>query len=233
MQPDFWLQRWQTHQIGFHRDTPLPLLLKHWPELGLETGSQVFVPLCGKSLDMLWLAEQGHRILGVELSQLAITQFFDERGLSPKTKQSPFGTHYCADAWEIICGDAFTLSPEILQYCAGVYDRGAMIALPPKMRETYIATAWSRLPVGCQGLLVTLEYPQAEKNGPPFSVEETEVRQQFADIYTVELLERRNILKNEPKFQAEGITALHTSIYRILRHNAFLPQEENVPTRGG
>jgi len=115
MQPDFWHQRWQTNQIGFHRDTPLPLLLAHWPGLGLKTGSQVFVPLCGKSLDMVWLAEQGHRVLGVELSKLAITQFFDERRLSPETRQSPFGTHYSAGAWELICGDAFAISSEILQ----------------------------------------------------------------------------------------------------------------------
>jgi len=217
MQPDFWQQRWHNNQIGFHRDTPLPLLVKHWPALGLETGSQIFVPLCGKSLDMVWLVEQGHRVLGVELSQLAITQFFNERGLEPETRQSPFGTHYFAGAWEIICGDAFTLLPEVLENCAGVYDRGAMIALPPEMRKTYIATTWSRLPVGCQGLLVTLEYPQAQKSGPPFSVKETEIRQHFSDRCTVELLERRDILKNEPKFQAEGVTALHTSVYQLRR----------------
>jgi len=217
MQPDFWQQRWQTNQIGFHRDTPLPLLVKYWSVLGLETGSQVFVPLCGKSLDMLWLAEQGHRVLGVELSELAITQFFDERGLSPDTRQSPFGTHYFAGAWEIICGDAFALSPKVLQDCVGVYDRGAIIALPPEMRKIYVATTWSRLPADCRGLLVTLEYPQPEKNGPPFSVEEAEVRQRFEDICIVELLERRDILKNEPAFQAEGVSTLHTSVYRIRK----------------
>jgi len=217
MQPEFWHQRWQTDQIGFHRDTPLPLLLKHWPTLGLTEGSRVLVPLCGKSLDMVWLAEQGHRVLGVELSELAITRFFDERGLAPEISQSGFGTHYRAGAWEIICGDAFALSTELLQDCAGVYDRGALIALPPHMRERYAATTWARLPAGCQGLLVTLEYPQAEKSGPPFSVEESEVRQRFAGRYEVELIERRDILKHEPGFQVEGVTALNTSVYRMQR----------------
>jgi len=217
MQPDFWHQRWQSNQIGFHRDAPLPLLVAHWPALGLSKGSQVLVPLCGKSLDMVWLAEQGHRVLGVELSQLAITQFFSERGLSPEIKQSPLGMHYHAGAWEIICGDAFALSPELLQDCAGIYDRGAMIALPPGMREIYVATTWSRLPAGCRGLLVTLEYPQPEKNGPPFSVEEAEIRQRFAGMHEIQLIERRDILHNEPSFQIEGVTALHTSVYRMLR----------------
>jgi len=217
MQPEFWQHRWQTNQIGFHRDTPLPLLLAHWPALGLATGSQVLVPLCGKSLDMLWLAEQGHRVLGVELSELAITQFFSERGLEPTLTQSHAGTHYRAGAWEIICGDAFALTPEVLRDCAGVYDRGAMIALPPKMRETYMATTWFHLPAGCQGLLVTLEYPQAQKDGPPFSVEEDEVRRRFDGICEVRLIERRDILKNEPGFQAEGVTSLQTSVYRLQR----------------
>jgi len=217
MQPDFWHQRWQSNQIGFHRAAPLPLLVKHWPALCLREGSQVLVPLCGKSLDMVWLAEQGHRVLGLELSQLAIAQFFSERGLSPNITQSPLGIHYHAGAWEIICGDAFAIPQEALQDCAGVYDRGAMIALPPEMREIYATTTWKHLPAGCQGLLVTLEYPQVEKNGPPFSVEETEVRQRFAGEYETRLIERRNILCNEPSFQAEGVTALHTSVYRMLR----------------
>jgi len=219
MQPDFWHERWQSNQIGFHRDTPLPLLCTYWHTLGLAAGSRVLVPLCGKSLDMVWLAEQGHRVLGVELSELAIKQFFNERGLSPTTTQSASGTHYRAEAWEIICGDAFALPADLLQDCAGVYDRGAMIALPPEMRQTYVQTLWSRLPGGCRGLLVTLEYPQAEKNGPPFSVEEDEVMRHFDGRYAVELLERRDILKNEPSFQAEGVSALHTCVYRVQRHS--------------
>src|SRR3546814_2467047 len=81
MDPDFWQQRWRDNRIGFHRDGVLPLLEKHWPSLGLATGSRVFVPLCGKSLDMAWLAARGHRVLGVELSPLAVGQFFDENGL--------------------------------------------------------------------------------------------------------------------------------------------------------
>src|SRR5690606_3494808 len=83
MHPDFWHQRWSDQQIGFHQSTPTPLLLEHWPALGLPAGAQVFVPLAGKSLDMAWLAAQGHRVLGVELSPLAVAQFFAEHGLQP------------------------------------------------------------------------------------------------------------------------------------------------------
>ena len=93
MQPDFWHQRWADNQIGFHQSAPTPLLLKHWPALGITPGAQVFVPLAGKSLDMAWLASQGHRVLGVELSQLAVEQFFAEHDLQPGIRETKYGRH--------------------------------------------------------------------------------------------------------------------------------------------
>ncbi|WP_202845652.1 thiopurine S-methyltransferase [Luteimonas saliphila] len=217
MDADFWHDRWQTNKIGFHRDAPLPLLTQHWQSLGLREGSRVFVPLCGKSLDMVWLADQGHRVLGIELSELAITQFFDERGLSPRTHASPAGTHHVAGPWELVVGDAFAIPEELLADCAGVYDRAALIALPPDLRATYASTTWARLPAHCRGLLVTLEYPQAEKSGPPFAVGEAEVHARLGQRWQVELLERRDLLDYEPSFQAEGVSSLSTAVYRLER----------------
>ena len=217
MQPEFWHARWASGRIGFHRDAPLPLLLAHWPALALPSGSRVFVPLCGKSLDMVWLAGQGHRVLGIELSELAIAQFFEERGLAPRMHESEAGRHYVAGPYELVAGDAFAIPPALLADCAGLYDRGAMIALPPPLRERYAASAWRRLPAGCRGLLVTLEYPQAEKAGPPFSVEEAEVHARLDPDWEVALLERRDILSREPSFQEEGVTALATAAYRVER----------------
>ncbi|MHC9084383.1 thiopurine S-methyltransferase [Luteimonas sp. RIT-PG2_3] len=219
MEQGFWHQRWETGRIGFHQDRPSPLLDKHWPALALPAGSRVFVPLCGKSLDMAWLAEQGHAVLGIELSELAIRQFFDERGLSPATHASASGVHFVAGPYELICGDAFALPDTVLAGCAGVYDRAALIALPPPMRATYVDTAWHRLRPGCRGLLITLEYPQAQKDGPPFSVEAPEVRERFAADWTVDLLERRDILDREPGFVAEGVTALSTCAWRLDRRD--------------
>jgi len=217
MEPGYWHQRWRDNRIGFHRDVPPPLLVRHWPGLSLPQASRVFVPLCGKSLDMVWLAEQGHRVLGVELSTLAVEQFFDERGLAPRIHASPAGTHYAAGPWELVVGDAFAVPAGLLADCAGVYDRAALIALPPDMRATYARTAWRRLPAGCRGLLVTLEYPQAEKAGPPFSVGEAEVDALFAPEWATRLLERCDILAGEPGFRAEGVSALSTVAYRLAR----------------
>ena len=219
MQPDFWHDRWSSNRIGFHRDAPLPLLVSHWPSLDLPTGAQVFVPLCGKSLDMVWLADQGHRVLGVELSELAVRQFFDERGLTPQIHTTAAGTHHVAGRYELIVGDAFALEASVLANCMAVYDRAALIALPPDLRCTYAATAWRRLPAACRGLLVTLEYPQAEKAGPPFSVEADEVHALLDADWRIDAIERRDILAHEPGFVAEGVTALATAVYRVERRD--------------
>lgn len=217
MQPEFWHERWSSNRIGFHREAPLPLLVTHWPALELPADARVFVPLCGKSLDMLWLAERGHHVLGVELSELAVRQFFEARGLAPAIHDTAAGRHFTSGPFELIVGDAFALDAETLADCAAVYDRAALIALPADLRRTYAATAWRRLPPGCQGLLVTLEYPQAEKAGPPFSVAADEVAALLDHDWEVDIVERRDILENEPRFVADGVTALSTAVYRVLR----------------
>lgn len=215
MDANFWLQRWQEGQIGFHRNDVMPLLEKHWPSLQLPVGSRVLVPLCGKSLDMHWLAARGHRVLGVELSPLAVTQFFEEAGLEPVRTTSRYGEHFSAGPVEILLGDAFGLDPALLAEVAGVYDRAALIALPPDLRLRYRDTVYASLPAGCQGLLITLEYPQAEKAGPPFSVEQPEVGSLFAAPWRQTLLERRDILDQEPRFREEGLSALATAVYHL------------------
>lgn len=215
MDPDFWHQRWQEGRIGFHQERTTPLLEQYWSTLVLPHGSRVFVPLAGKSLDMPWLVSQGHRVLGAELSRIAIEQFFEEHSLRPTTHESRYGTHFLAGGIELICGDAFGLDADVLAGCTGVYDRAALIALPRDMREPYADALLARLPLGCRGLLVTLEYPQHEKSGPPFSVDADEIQALYGRDWQVECLERRDILAAQPGFVAEGVTRLHTSAYRL------------------
>lgn len=217
MQPDFWHDRWREGRIGFHQDKPTPLLLKHWPALDVAPGAQVFVPLAGKSLDLAWFASQGYRVFGVELSQLAVEQFFAEHGLDPVVRSSQYGRHYSAGKVELVCGDAFGLDAEALAGCGAVFDRAALIALPPDLRHRYVRELHARLPRGCRGLLVTLEYPQHEKDGPPFSVAEPEVREAYGRDWNVEVIERRDILAQQPQFAEEGVTALETVVYRLRR----------------
>lgn len=217
MQPDFWYKRWHDNQIGFHQDQPTPLMLKHWPPLGVTAGSRVFVPLAGKSLDMAWFAAQGYRVLGVELSQLAVEAFFAGQGVAPEVHESRYGRHYVAGSIEIVCGDAFGLDEAALANCDAVFDRAALIALPRPLRERYVHELYARLPKHCRGLLISLEYPQHEKDGPPFSVVEDEVRELYGRDWAVETLERRAILEQQPRFAEEGVTALDTVVYRLQR----------------
>jgi thiopurine S-methyltransferase len=217
MDPDFWHQRWREGRTGFHQDRPTPLLIEHWPMLALAPGGRVLVPLAGKSLDLLWLAALGHRVLGVELSSLAVTQFFAEHGLTPELHDSRYGRHYRVGDIELICGDVFDLDADVLADCAAVYDRAALIALPPPLRLRYARGLYARLPAGCRGLLITLEYPPHEKQGPPFSVCEAEVRHLYGRDWRVETLDRRDILAHQPGFAAEGVSALETVAYRLSK----------------
>lgn len=218
MDAGYWKQRWDDGRTGWHQDAPTPLLLKHWPSLRVAPGARVFVPLAGKSRDMLWFAAQGYRVLGVELSQLAVERFFADNGLVPERSDSRYGAHYRAGGVELICGDAFVLDAGALADCEAVFDRAALIALPPELRQRYVRELYARLPTDCRGLLVTLEYPQHEKDGPPFSVPEPEVRALYGSDWDISVMERRDILAQQPTFIEEGVTALATVAYRIERH---------------
>jgi len=220
MDADYWRNRWTEGRTGWHQDQPTPLMLKHWPTLSARPGEQVFVPLAGKTHDMRWFAAQGLRVLGVELSSLAIEQFFEESGLAPRVHTSGYGTHYEAAGIEIIHGDAFGLDRDVLAGCDLVFDRAALIALPPELRQRYAGELYAQLPARCRGLLVTLEYPQHEKAGPPFSVREDEARALYGTGWSVDVLERRDILAQQPGFVAEGVTALDTVVYRLDRRHA-------------
>jgi thiopurine S-methyltransferase len=217
MDADFWLERWRQGQTGFHLNKTTPLLAKYWPTLGLPRASRVLVPLCGKSLDMLWLAGQGHQVLGVELSPLAVEQFFAENRLVPEMRPAPAGTLYSAGSIQILCGDIFALGQADFAGCAGAYDRAALIALPASMRERYVRHVYGQLPDPCRTLLLTLEYDQGEMAGPPFAVLEEEVRTLYASWASVSVRDRRGILDKEPSFAARGLTRLDTVVYELRR----------------
>ena len=148
---------------------------------------------------------------------MAVDGFFAGHDLVPERHESRYGVHHVAGAIELIRGDAFALDAGLLSDCAGVFDRAALIALPPDMRHRYAAELYARLPEGCRGLMITLEYPQHEKDGPPFSVDEDEVRTLYERDWRIERLERRDILAAQPGFVAEGVTRLATVVYRLER----------------
>lgn len=217
MDVDFWLERWRDGRTHFHQNRVTPLLQKYWPSLLLPSDSRVLVPLCGKSLDMIWLAEQGHQVLGIELSPLATDQFFTEHNLQPNIHDSALGRHYIAGNIEIICGDIFKLDAATLAQCTGIYDRAALVALPRAMRGPYVQHVYAQLSPQYRGLLLTLDYPQDDMDGPPFSVGEDEILCLYDGHTDATTIDRRDILDKEPKFVERGLTRLDTVVYQLSR----------------
>ncbi|MCP1624398.1 thiopurine S-methyltransferase [Pseudomonas nitroreducens] len=217
MQHEFWQSRWARNEIGFHQQAVNPGLQRHWPSLEVPEESQVLVPLCGKSLDMLWLAQWGYRVLGVELAERAAVDFFVELGVTPQITQDGALRRYSYERLEILQGDFFDVTAEQVAECSGLYDRAALIALPPDLRENYAAHLQAILPRQARGLLVTLEYPQAEMDGPPFAVLANEVHGLFDEGWEVEEVERLDVLADNPKFLKRGVGCLDEVVFALRR----------------
>lgn len=215
MDKEFWLERWERAETGFHQDEINPYLQQHWRDLKLASGSVVFVPLCGKSRDMVWLRQQGHAVLGVELSPIAARDFFRENAMQPQALDS--GKFDClqADGIRLLCGDFFDLSRLELSNISAVFDRASMVALPPDMRARYVRHLASILPAGTQILLITFDYPQTEMPGPPFAVTPAEVEALYRDYAAVRLLAQHDVLDENPRFKQRGMTRLQENIFLL------------------
>lgn len=215
MDTDYWCERWAKRETGFHQNEANPNLQRFWLTLSLESGSRVFVPLCGKSRDMLWLRAQGHEVVGVEISPLAVEAFFVENGLQASvTKHGSFSIHQ-AEGFRIYCGDFFQLTSEDMAGVGAVFDRASLIALPPSTRTAYAVHMQAILASGVNTLLVTFDYPQHEMQGPPFSVNEPEVRVLYERAGEVRLLHSADILDKEPRFRDKGLTQLQEKVFLV------------------
>ena len=217
MQPEFWHDRWRTGQIGFHQSAVDRHLEQYWPDLGLAHGSRVFVPLCGKSLDLLWLCERGHSVTGVELSTVALESFCMEHGVPAKRRILDDFDIYEATQLQLFRGDLFALTPQLLGPITAVYDRAALISWVPELRAAYVKQMTALTNSGTQTLLVAMEYPQEQMNGPPFSVGADEVDRLYSRNHEIRALSRQDILANEPRLRSRGVTRLHEACYRLTR----------------
>lgn len=187
MQHEFWHQRWAAQQIGFHLESPNPLLLAHFPALLLIPGQRVLVPLCGKTVDIQWLLAQGMHVVGIELSQIAVEALFESLALTPAITQTDPFRHYHSQGLDIFQGDFFALDAERLGPVDAVYDRAALVALPPAMRAAYCRHL-TALTQGAPQLLVSFDYDQSQLPGPPFCVNKEEVSTHYQADYTLQLV---------------------------------------------
>jgi thiopurine S-methyltransferase len=218
MRPDFWLERWREGRIAFHQPSVEVHLSRHWIDLGLAANCPVFVPLCGKSLDLLWLRDRGHAVIGVELSAIALESFCMENGIAARRRSVPGFDRYQAPSLELLCGDFFALTPAHLAQVAAVYDRAVLISWDPELRQPYVEHLAALTHPGTATLLITLEYDQTQTAGPPFSVPAAEVERLYSPHHGVRELSRHDILSSEPRMQARGLTELSLVCYRLTRH---------------
>lgn len=215
MKKEFWLERWERGEIGFHQDEINPYLRQYWPELSNSHVGEVFVPLCGKSLDMMWLRRHGCKVFGVELSSIAVQDFFRENGQSPTHAISGKFEICEADGIRILCGDFFDLNKEDMAQVSAVYDRASLVALPPDMRERYARHLVDILRPATQILLVTFDYPQAEMQGPPFAVSVKDVETLYGKYADIRLLAQKDTLPENPRFVQRGVTRMEESLFLL------------------
>lgn len=203
MNPEFWQTRWQEKRIGFNQSEVNPLLTKCFSHLNVPAGGRVFVPLCGKSIDMAWLAAQGYNVVGIELVETAVQEFFTEQNIVPTVYQhadNPAIKYYQGQLTgrtiTLWVADIFALTAEDIGFVDAIYDKAALIALPADMRMKYSKqvrqlsdTADKKF---APQLLITLNYDQSKKNGPPFSISSEQIQQYYGEHYQI------NELINEP-----------------------------------
>jgi len=213
-----WHERWQAGKTGFHNDTVNPHLADYWPGFGLPAGSRVFVPLAGKSLDLLWLAEHGYRVVANELSPLAVEAFFEGAGIKPSRRHAGAFEIWSHGLITVLCGDYFDLDTAVTGRLDACYDRAALVALPSTLRRRYIERQAMLLPAGAPVLLIGVDFPQEEMEGPPFSVPQGEVRALAAGHFAVEVLASgMDMLADNQRFAERGVTRMEETVYRLVR----------------
>jgi thiopurine S-methyltransferase len=192
-------------------------LTRFWPTLGLPFASPVFVPLAGKTRDMVWLATQGHRVIGVELSEVAVREFFRDGDQTADVRSDgPFDV-YSAGPFSLYRGDFFEMPPEAVKDVAAVYDRAALVALPPDLRLRYAQKLASIIPREAVIFLIALSYPGGEISGPPFSLPRDEIERLYGDAFSIEVLEDRDGLEASGNLKRRGVTQLRETAYLLRR----------------
>lgn len=225
MEVDFWLERWDNDKIAFHQQKVNPYLVYFYgskgPSVEQRNNLKVFVPLCGKSKDMLWLSQNHYSVFAIECSERAVKDFFEENALNYKhAKKDEHALYQSSDLdsqIEIYQGDFFSLQPSDLEGITDIFDRASLIALPSDMREQYVRKMVALQKKGLRTLLVTLTYDQPDMQGPPFSMSEDDVIELYSEYFSVTKLCSKDIIEDEPHFKQRGLKSLVETVYKLVR----------------
>ncbi len=211
-----WESRWQEGRIGFHLPEVNSYLLRYSDKLLTQDPESVFVPLCGKTLDLPWLAGRTKKVVGIELVQKAVQDFFKENKLTHSIQQSGKLNLFSSDTIVLFQGDFFDLNKEQTASFDAIYDRGSIVALDQPERERYVNHLMSFLEPGGRILLITLEYDQNQMTGPPFSVPADEIERLYALYGELELLETSDIL--DERFRKKGLDGMLERVFQFIKH---------------
>ena len=210
-----WLERWRKGTTGWHRSDINPQLIENINQLAEARTQKIFVPLCGASLDMKYLIDQGFHVVGVELSSLAIDRFFNENKIDYKISKVEDFDLYQGKNIDIYCGDFFKLKKNYLNGAICVYDRAALIALNPDLQKKYVVHLKEILPNSSKILLLTMFYPHNEMEGPPFSVGDDNVEELFSDSKEIKKISSVNDKESSLKPDDLNLTYLFKNVYLI------------------
>ncbi len=210
-----WTSRWSEGRIGFHQSSPSGFLERFADRAwGAAGPARALVPLSGKSLDMVFLAERGAEVVGVEYVEQAVHEFFAERGLEPDVAAGP-PMRFAAAPYELLVADFFAVGVDDVGPVDAVFDRAALVALDRPTRARYAAHLRALMPVGSRGLLITFDYEQSQMEGPPFAVAPEEVEELFADGFEIEQLEERELV--DQRFRDRGLTSMREIAFALTR----------------
>ncbi|NBB76950.1 MAG: thiopurine S-methyltransferase [Bacteroidetes bacterium] len=223
MELSYWQSRWRKGKTGFHMERVYPGLTEQWGKIPADSKSAVLVPLCGKSLDLSWLASRCRKVIGVETSEIAVQAFFSEQNLDPGTKTCGRFKIFSAENITVWCGDFFHLPNSSVEDVSMVYDKAAMVALPPDKRADYRKKLTELTGDNVPILLHHFEYDPSEMNGPPFAVSPSEVKERFGLEYdVVELLKNPLDINIYKKFRKRGLQSFFIEYLSLL-----LPKNHN------
>jgi len=218
-----WLQCWREQNTEFHQTLVNPLLSRFWPSLGLAYGSRVFVPLCGKSLDMIWLAQQGHEVMGVELSPVAVRDFFRENDMSPVQRQVGRCTLWSCGKLSVLCGDYFALTRADIGTFDTVYDRAALTALPEGIRSLYVAQLLRLLPESVTVFLLTIEDAADDATMQQAISVDEEISTLYAPMFDIDLAYVESVFESDPAIPEQAPIRAEYKVYRLTGKAAAPP----------
>lgn len=212
-----WINRWEEGKIAWHKNTINSRLIEFIEYLNLKKNDIVFVPLCGKSLDILYLSAQGYKVIGVEISEIAVKAFFIENNINFSIEKQENFLKYSSENITIFVGNYFSLKSTHVVNVVAVYDRASLIALNAQKREKYVKHLYTIIPNFVRILLLTLDYPQEQMKGPPYSVNKEEVKRLYGKYSKVCQLQCFNDIKNEDKFLKAGVKFINKTAYCLQK----------------